>query len=82
MTLVKDKYGYKIDLVYENGALKTIKDSKAKQLYFEWYSTTPRLVKNIWSVKDKKTAYKYDENLMVESLDVQNIYMDMTVVKI
>ena len=71
LTLVKDKYGYKIDLVYENGALKTIKDSKAKQLYFEWYSTTPRLVKNIWSVKDKKTAYKYDENLMVESLDVQ-----------
>ena len=71
LTKIKDKYGYKIDLVYENGVLKTIKDSKAKQLYFEWYTTTPRLVKNIWSVKDKKTDYKYEDMLMVESIDVE-----------
>ena len=70
LTKIKDKYGYKIDLVYENGVLKTIKDSKAKQLYFGG-TTTPRLVKNIWSVKDKKTDYKYEDKLMVESIDVQ-----------
>src|SRR5690606_19394943 len=35
---IKNKYGYTVDFVYEKGVLKSIKDSQAKQLFFDWYA--------------------------------------------
>jgi hypothetical protein len=72
MTLVKDKYGYKVTLTYKNGSLLSIKDSQAKQLFFDWYDTSPSFVKSIKSTGDKKALYKYDKKGygLVEATDV------------
>lgn len=71
---IVDKNNYKIDLNYDKtGNLKSIKDSHAKQLFFDWYSDGR--VKAIWSNEDKKTAYKYKKRNLVESKDIEgNVY--------
>ncbi len=68
LSKIADKNGYTIDLDYKENRLVSIKDSQAKQLFFEWYSDG--LVKNIWSAGDKKTLYVYKGNNLVESTDV------------
>ena len=61
LTQIKDKYGYKVNLTYKNGDLVSIKDSQAKQLFFEWYDSSPTFVKSIRSTGDKKATYSYDK---------------------
>lgn len=63
-----DKNGYFVSLGYKDGTLKSIKDSQAKQLFFDWYPDGK--VKNIWSAGDKKSFYKYKGDNLVESKDV------------
>lgn len=65
---MKTKNGYEVDLDYKKGRLVSIKDSQAKQLFFEWYSDGK--VKHIYSSGDKKTAYKYRGDDLIESKDV------------
>jgi YD repeat-containing protein len=70
MIRLKDKYGYKVDVVYEKGVVKTIKDSMGKQLYFEWYTGTPSKVKHVWSANDKKVKYTFEGDQLVQTVDV------------
>ncbi|MEK6624862.1 MAG: DUF6531 domain-containing protein [Bdellovibrionota bacterium] len=73
LSKIQDKHGYVVNFEYDKGMLRGIKDSQAKQLFFEWY--TDGKVKHIWSAGDKKTVYKYEGDDLVESLDVMgNIY--------
>jgi YD repeat-containing protein len=74
LTKISDKNGYKIELNYgKDGYLTSIKDSHAKQLFFDWYSSGR--VKAIWANEDKKTAYKYEKRSLVESKDIEgNVY--------
>ncbi|MBT3585290.1 MAG: RHS repeat protein [Halobacteriovoraceae bacterium] len=65
---IKDKNGYKVDVAYKAGFVKTIKDSQAKQLFFEWFPDGK--VKAIFSVGDKKTSYKYHGEDLIDSTDV------------
>lgn len=65
---IKDKNGYTITLTYDGKNLKSIKDSQAKQLFFDWYPDGK--IKSTWSGGDKKASYKYKGNDMVESKDV------------
>ena len=77
LTKVKDKYGYTVTLSYKNGSLTSIKDNQAKQLFFEWYDSSPSFVKSIKSTGDKKAKYKYDTKGygLVEASDVSgNVY--------
>lgn len=65
---ITDKNGYTVDLEYRDNSLVSIKDSQAKQLFFEWYSDGK--VKHIWSAGDKKTEYKYQGDNLIESTDI------------
>lgn len=70
----KDKHGYTIKLEYKKSVLFAIKDSQAKQLFFDWYDTG--LVKSIWSSGEKKATYKYKEDSLIEAVDVEgNTYL-------
>lgn len=71
---IKHKNGYKVNLVYNKaGRLETIKDSMAKQLYFDFYADGR--VKHIWSAGDRKTLYKYKENDLIFAKDIAgNVY--------
>jgi YD repeat-containing protein len=68
LSRISDKNGYVIDLEYRNNQLVSIKDSQAKQLFFEWYSDGK--VKHIWSAGDRKTEYKYRGDNLIESTDI------------
>jgi YD repeat-containing protein len=65
---IKNKNGYKVNLNYKKGRLASIKDSQAKQLFFQWYPDGK--VKHISSAGDKKTLYKYRGDDLVESTDI------------
>ena len=65
---ITNKYNYAVDFVYDSGILKSIKDSQAKQLFFDWYADGK--VKHVWSAGDKKTFYKYKGDDLIESTDV------------
>jgi YD repeat-containing protein len=71
---IKDKNGYFISINYnKTGNVKSIKDSQAKQLFFDWFPDNK--IKYIWSVGDKKTAYKFKGQDLIQSTDVGgNIY--------
>ena len=71
---VMDKNGYAIDIKYNKlGNVDSIKDSQAKQLFFDFYADGR--IKNIWSAGDKKTLYKYDGKNLVYSKDIAgNVY--------
>lgn len=67
------KNKYNINFAYENGLLKSIKDSNAKQLFFDWYSDNR--IKAVWSAGDKKATYKFKGADLSESVDVGgNVY--------
>ena len=68
LSKITNKYGYAIEFVYDGGILKSIKNSQAKQLFFDWYADGK--VKHVWSAGDKKTFYKYKGDDLVESTDV------------
>ncbi len=68
LSQIVTKNGYKVDLTYKKGKLVSIKDSQAKQLFFEWYPDGK--VKHIYSAGDKKTFYKYRGDDLIESKDV------------
>lgn len=70
LTKVKSKGNYSVELVYEKNLLKSIRDSKGSQLYFEWYSDGKR-IKNLWTTGDKKAHFKYDGENLVYSKDIQ-----------
>ncbi len=68
------KNGYAVDFKYRtDGTLEQIKDSQAKQLFFEWYPN--KKIKKIWSTGEKAAGYKFDNDDLVESTDVgENTY--------
>lgn len=69
LSKVSDKHGYNVKLTYKNGRVYSVKDSQAKQLFFEWYPNG--LAKSIRSNAKKKTSYKYDDEFnLIESVDV------------
>ena len=74
LTRIEHKSGYTITLSYNKaGHVASIKDSQAKQLFFDWYPEGR--VKNVWSSGDKKTLYKYRDKDMAEANDIAgNIY--------
>jgi hypothetical protein len=71
---ITDKNGYSIDIIFsKTGVVESIKDSQAKQLFFDWYPDGK--VKHIWSAGDKKTHYKYEGKNLVWTQDVGgNVY--------
>jgi len=70
---IEEKTGYAINFEYAGTVLKSIKDTNAGQLFFDWY--TDGRMKSAWSVGDKKTLYKYDGVNLSESTDVAgNLY--------
>ncbi len=64
------KNGYNVAFSYNsNGNLVKMKDSQAKQLFFEWYPNNK--IKKIWSTGGKAASYKFDSNYnLVGSVDV------------
>ncbi|MBF0299097.1 MAG: RHS repeat protein [Oligoflexia bacterium] len=74
---VTDKTGYAVNLTYDsnnNNVLRSVKDSQAKQLFFEWHPDGK--IKSAWNTEEKKASYKFDDkNNLEESTDVAgNIY--------
>ncbi len=65
---ITDKNNYAVEFDYKKGQLFSIKDSKAKQIFFSWFSNGK--VKEMWSVGDKKAKFKYDGEDLVYSEDV------------
>ncbi|MBF0360453.1 MAG: RHS repeat protein [Oligoflexia bacterium] len=69
---IKHPNGYTLDLTYDLGILKKIKDSEGKELFFDWFSD--KRVKYIWSPNDpKKVTYNYEDGKLVESIDVTGL---------
>lgn len=71
---VVDKNSYTINFEYKGNALSSIKDSQAKQLFFDWYPDGK--IKSTWSAGDKKASYSYDTrgNLVVSTDIAGNTY--------
>lgn len=66
---MKLKNGYSVVFTYNsNGNLLKMKDSQAKQLFFEWYPN--KKIKKIWSTGGKASTYKFDQSNLVESVDI------------
>jgi YD repeat-containing protein len=73
---IKEKNGHTVNFKYDKqGNLKWIKDSSAKQIFFDWYSNG--LVKSVWSSSDKKAEYKYSRAKdLISSKDINgNLYV-------
>lgn len=68
MTAVKDKNGYSVSLIYDGANLKSIKDTMAKQIFFEWYPDGK--IKSVESGAGKKTFYTYKEDNLIEAKDI------------
>lgn len=68
MVAVKDKNGYSVTLIYNGANLKSIKDSMAKQIFFDWYPDGK--IKSVESGAGKKTFYTYKEDNLVEAKDI------------
>jgi len=66
---ITDKNKYVVEFSYKNKQLYSIKDSFAKQIYFDWYSNGR--VKSMWSAKDKIASFKYEGDDLVYSKDVE-----------
>lgn len=69
MTKYKSGPDYSLEFVYKNGKLDSIKDSKAKQIYFKWYSNGR--IKHVWSSGDKKVEYRYEGKKLVYTKDIE-----------
>jgi len=73
LSKITNKNGHAVTLNYDKDILKSITDSQAKQLFFEWYPDGK--IKHISSAGDKKTSYKYEANDLVESKDIdENVF--------
>lgn len=74
MIKITHKDGYALTIMYgKNNRPKSIRDSQAKQLSFDWYQDGK--IKSVWSVGNKKTHYKFKGFSLVYSKDVDsNIY--------
>ncbi len=69
LTKIKHKNGYYVDLNYKTNRLVSIKDSQAKQLFFDWYADGK--LKYVWGKdKKKKAHYKYKGDDLIYSIDV------------
>lgn len=68
LTKITDKGGYSLDFDWKENKLASIRDNKAKQLFFEWYSNGR--IKHIWSSGEKKAFYKFKGEDLVYSKDV------------
>lgn len=68
LSKIMDKGDYQVDFEYKSGQLVSIKDSMAKQLFFEWYPNGR--VKSVWSKPTEKATYKYSDRDLIESKDV------------
>lgn len=64
---VQDKNKYTVQFTYKKKQLYSIKDSFAKQIYFNWYSNGK--VKEMWSARDEVAEFKYDGDDLVYSKD-------------
>lgn len=63
------KNNYTVSFNYKDGSLKSIKDSQAKQLFFEWYPDGK--IKEVFGdVKGGKASYKFKGDDLSESIDV------------
>lgn len=70
---ISDKNGYYIEFNYKKGKLVSIKDSQAKQLFFDWYPNNQ--VRAIWSVDKNKVTYSFKGGDLIETTDVsKNTY--------
>ncbi len=66
---IVDKNAYTINFEYKGTSLAAIKDSQAKQLFFEWYPDGK--IKSAWSAGDKKASYAYDtRGNLISSTDI------------
>ena len=73
MTKIQNKYGYAVNLGYKNKRLAVIKDSQAKQIFFEWYPHGK--VKQLSTLGNRKTTFKYKGDNLVQISDVAgNVY--------
>lgn len=71
LTSVVEKSGYKIDIFYDKTFhVSAIKDSEAKQIFFEWHGNG--FLKSVWSSDNKKTVYNYKDANLIYSKDVDN----------
>lgn len=71
LTKIEDKFGYWVSISYDKqGHVEAIKDSQAKQLFFEWYPSG--YVKSIAGQDKKKSTYKYEGDNLSESVDIEN----------
>ncbi len=68
LTKITDKNGYVVDLNYSGNNLKSIKDSMAKQIFFQWYPDGK--IKSVESGAGKKTEYVYKEDDLIEAKDI------------
>lgn len=68
LTKTVDKNKYTVELTYKKKQLFSIKDSFAKQVFFSWYSDGK--VKEMWSLGDKKSKFKYKGDDLVYSVDI------------
>lgn len=66
---IVQKNGYSVTFNYKAGLLVSIKDSQAKQLFFEWYPDGK--IKSVYGDVDKgKATYKFKGDDLVETVDV------------
>ncbi len=68
LKLVQQKDGHKVFLNYKDNRLTSIKDTKSKQLFFEWYESGR--VKSISTGSKTKSSYEYDSDNLISSTDM------------
>jgi len=69
LTLIQQKNGYKVFLNYKDERVTSIKDTKSKQLFFEWFDSGR--VKSISTGSKTKSSYEYDsDGNLVSSTDI------------
>lgn len=72
---MSDKSGYAVTFEYKGKVLASLKDSKAKQIFFDWFPSGR--VKRVHTTSGAEAVYKYDDrtNNLVESKDAAgNVY--------
>lgn len=65
---IKEKNGYYVEFMYKKKKLYSIKDSFAKQVFFDWNSNG--MISKLWSSGEKKAVFKYDGQNLIYSKDI------------
>lgn len=65
---IQDKGNYSIDIEYAGTTLKSIRDSMAKQIFFEMYPDGKK-VKSAWTTGNEKATYTFDGEDLIASKD-------------